>query len=183
MDALRSSTGPARDAAFRELVRRHAATVRAVAVSVMGDGAQAEDVVQEVFLRVYQARERYVADRASFRTWLARIARNLALNARRDGARRRARSSSMSLLDSDAVPAAPGASPGEALEADDRARALRSAIERLPAAEREVLALRYQQGLSYDEIGEAMGAGAPAIKQRAWRALQRLRTIFDGSDA
>jgi RNA polymerase sigma-70 factor (ECF subfamily) len=181
MQVLRSSPGPAREAAFRELVRRHAATVRAVAVSVTGDGAAAEDVVQEVFLRVYQARERYVADRASFRTWLARIARNLALNARRDGARRRARSTA--LLDSDAAPAAPDALPGEALEADDRARALRAAIERLPAAEREVLALRYQQGLSYDEIGEAMGAGAPAIKQRAWRAMQRLRSIFDGSDA
>lgn len=170
MEALRRSVGPARDAAFRALVRRHAGAVRGLAATIVADPEQAEDVVQETFLRVYQARDRYEAGAASFRTWLLRIARNLALNDVRNRRRRRAEPLDEQ-ADSDEGPLA-------ALEEGDRARLVSEAVARLGATEREVIALRFQQGLSYDEIGAVVGAGAPAAKQRTWRALQRLRALL-----
>src|SRR5580700_3224334 len=81
--------GPGRDEAFRTLVRRHAGAVQGTVRAVLGRAEGAEDVTQEVFLRVYKARERYVPGKASFQAWLLRIARNAALNARRDSSRRR----------------------------------------------------------------------------------------------
>ena len=82
MGRLRGGSRAARDAAFQELVRRHARGLRAYVVPIAG-AAQADDVIQDTFLRVYQHRDRYETGPATFRSWAYRIARNLALNKRR----------------------------------------------------------------------------------------------------
>ena len=151
----------------RELVRRHAGALTSFVAQISGS-AQAEDVVQEAFLRVYQERQRYQVGPSSFRSWLYRIGRNLALNTRRKNSRLRPLEAAPAAASQDPTPLA-------ALCASDRADALREAIAALPEAERSVIALRYQRGLSYAEVGRALGLSPAAAKQRSWRALQRLR--------
>lgn len=159
-----------REAAFRDLVARHAASVQGFARSILGRAEGAEDVTQDVFLRVYLARERYEPGRAAFRTWLLRIARNRALNARRDRARRSAGDLSEAEEPESAEPG-----PADALGGATDAGALAAALDRLPEGERELVALRFREGLSYEAIGAIQGGTVAALKQKTYRALQRLR--------
>jgi len=176
MALIQRGAGPSRDEAFRELVARHAGGVTALVRSVLGrEGV--EDVTQDVFLRVYEARERYVPGRAPFRAWLLRIARNLALNARRNRSVRRA-----AALDEAEEPAQSEPGPPGALELRLDIEAVSAAVSRLPASEREVIALRFQEGLSYEEIGAVVGSGAAALKQKTWRALERLRGLLGAGE-
>ncbi len=176
MARIQGARGARREEAFRRLVRRHASAVQAVVRSVAGRES-AEDVTQEVFLRVYQARERYVPGPAQFRTWLLRIARNAALNARRSRTIRRAGS-----LDEAGELSTDEPGPARVLEERLEAEAVREAVERLPAGEREMIALRFGQGLSYEEIGAVTGSGAAALKQKTWRALERLRSLLGAGE-
>lgn len=164
-----------RDDAFRELVRRHAASVQGLVRAVLGRGEGVDDLTQEVFLRVYTARERYVAGRGELRAWLLRIARNLALNARRDRTRRRTGS-----LEEE--PPSPGATPSRLLVRKLDLAALAAAVEKLPEGERELVRLRFREGLTYEEIGSMTGSGVAALKQKTWRALQRLRGLLAVAD-
>ncbi|MEZ6184960.1 MAG: sigma-70 family RNA polymerase sigma factor [Planctomycetota bacterium] len=173
MGRLRRGSPPARDAAFRELVRRHARGLRAYVAPIAGP-AQADDVIQETFLRVYQHRQRYEAGPASFRTWAYRIARNLALNRRRKEQRVRP----LEDVGSGRLVAA-GKGPEAKLTAQLEGDALRAAIEGLGRSDREVVTLRFQRGLSYSEIAEVTGASPAAVKQRTWRALKRLRDTLE----
>jgi len=164
------ATGADREEAFRLLVERHAAPLTRYVRAVLGEpAAAADDVVQEVFLRVYQARERYRPGGAPFRAWLLRIGRNLALNARRDGARRGA----AALAEEAEADPRPG--PVGTLVGRQRAARVRAAIARLPERDQEVLTLRYRQGLGYAAVAEVLGLQPAAAKQRGWRALKRLR--------
>ncbi|HZU96399.1 MAG TPA: sigma-70 family RNA polymerase sigma factor [Planctomycetota bacterium] len=165
--------GPGRDEAFRSLVRRHASAVAGVVRAVLGRQEGTEDVTQEVFLRVYQARERYEPGRAPFKAWLLRIARNAALNARRDGARRK----SAALAEPDDL-AADEITPGGALDRRARIGAVLEAVEKLPSSDRELIGLRFREELSYEEIASILGSGAAALKQKTWRALERLRSLL-----
>lgn len=171
MQRVRDGSTRDREGAFRELVRRHAGGLCSYVAPIAGS-AQAEDLVQETFLRVYQERQRYRAGPASFRSWLFRIARNLALNARRKDARQRP-------LDDAPTPVAASPGPLEALAARGARLELGEALAGLPPAEREVLVLRYQRGLGFAELGRVLGISPAAAKQRAWRALQRLRAQME----
>lgn len=169
MQALAQGQGSARERAFQELVARHGAGLTAFAHRLINDPHRAEDVVQETLLRVYQSRERYAPDGgATFRTWLYRIARNLALNTRR--AERLRQSGRLRELPLDR----PG--PLSKLITQGDHAEVQQAIASLDARDREVLALRYHQGLSYAEIAGVVGApSTAAVKQRAWRCLTKLR--------
>src|SRR5262245_39147069 len=81
----------AREAAFRELVQRHGDALRGFLARYVKCPAEIDDLAQEALLRVYLARERYVAGGAQFRTWLLKIARNLALDVCRRSVRRKLR--------------------------------------------------------------------------------------------
>ena len=173
MERLRGGSRSARDKAFHELVRRHARGLRAYVVPIAGSG-RADDVVQDTFLRVYQHRDRYRAGPASFRSWAYRIARNLALNSRRkEGRVRPLEDAGSGRL------VAQGRDPQAKLEAALEGEAVRAAVDGLGRADREVIALRFQRGLSYAEIAEVTGASPAAVKQRAWRALRRLRQTLE----
>lgn len=171
MRRLQRSTGPPREEAFRELVRRHARGLRGFVAPIAGD--RADDLVQETFLRVYQHRDRYRAGPASFRSWAYRIARNLALNSKRKEGRVRP------LEDAGAEPAARGRGPAESFERALERAEVRDAVATLPERDREVVSLRFQRGLSYAEIAKVTGATPAAVKQRAWRALRRLRDVLE----
>lgn len=177
MALVQGGTGSRRDDAFRTLVQRHAGAVTTVVRSVLGRAEGAEDATQDVFLRVYEARERYVPGRAPFRGWLLKIARNLALNVRRS---RKVRSAVA--LDEAADLEESDVNPARVLDLRLSVEAVTEAVRNLPAGEREIVELRFREGLSYEEIGVVLGSGAAALKQKTWRALERLRGLLGAAE-
>lgn len=136
-----------------------------------GDPAAAEDLVQEVFVRVLKYRHTY--DAASrFETWLYRIARN----ARADHYRRRAPAGA----DVDAARAVPATDPGpaEQLQQQLDLRQLERAMSRLDEERRDLLVLARFQGMPYERIAELLGIEVGAVKVRVHRALKVLRATF-----
>lgn len=174
MSALSEGTGEARERAFQELVRRNAGPLTRWVSCVLRDPAQVEDVVQDTFLRVFEARERYAPGKASFRTWLFRIARNRALDLVRQAKRR-----GEERLASDCGAVDPAHGPLAELGLRERGALMRSAIDELASADREVLLLRLDEELSYEEIAEFLASSPTAVKQRVFRARKQLRTLLE----
>jgi len=145
------------------------------------DAAAAEDLAQEVFLRVYRARKKY-APSAKFTTWLFRIATNLALNAIRDGRFRQMEVSideSTSAGDGGEQPRVDVAdkSPGmvEQLMQRDRAAVIHKAIQALPEKQRVAVLLHKYHDLDYDEIARILECSESALKSLLFRAYETLR--------
>jgi len=157
--------------AFDALFRRWASPLLRYLARMLRDDAAAEDLVQEAFLRVHRARDRYVPD-ARFSTWLYRIATNLALNELRRP-RRRARHEPP---DGEVGPelAAPAAEPEGVFDARRRAERLLGVLEELPGKQRAALCLAALEGLSYAEVAEAIEVSEPAVKALVHRARSAL---------
>ena len=172
--------------AFRTLHDRHASSVYGFLVRRLADPAVADDLYQEVFLRVHRARATWDPERA-FRPWLFGIVHHLLTDHFRERARRPERS------DADAVARASttaGESPGQAAPPPDpegaasrreSAVALDRALRALPEDEATVLVLARVEGLPYEEIGPIVGRSPAAAKQLAYRALKRLRAEFEAT--
>jgi len=156
-----SSDPRTRERAFRELVRRHADALDSFLGAYQPDAAARDDLVQEAFLRVYMARDRYRPGRARFRTWLFTIGRNLALDQRRRRQRRPAEA-----LDHEDVQGDSGSGPIKHAIRGQEATDVKRAIARLPAADREVVRLRFYDGLTHAEIGDLVGSSPTAAKRR-----------------
>jgi RNA polymerase sigma-70 factor (ECF subfamily) len=146
---------------------------------MMGDSATAEDLAQEVFLRVYRARSQY-APSAKFTTWMFRIATNLALNARRDG---RYRQLEVSIHEGNypegepLVLQVPDGRPGieQRLMARDRNAFIRRTVEELPDKQRAAVLLHKYEEMDYDQIAAVLGCSESALKSLLFRAYETLR--------
>jgi len=151
-------------------VRRHAPRVLALCAAAVG-AAEADDAAQEVFLKAHRSLASFRGD-AAFATWLHRIAVNRCLDVRRSAARRRVESLD-GLAEKGALLGPGGAepSPAAALEARDLAERL---LSLLPPEQRVALVLRERDGMSYDEIAEAMSCSLDSVKARLKRARERL---------
>lgn len=166
-------------ASFEVLLSRYRAPLVGFFVRMVHDRALAEDLAQEAFLRVYQARERYQPE-ARFTTWLYRIATNLALNALRD----RKPSSAFAGEDDERSPVAaqlvdkrPTAE--EQLMLSDRERLVRAAVEALPDRQRAALILHRYQEVEYRQIGTILGLSESAVKSLLFRAHENLRVRLE----
>jgi len=163
--------------AFETLLQRWDSRIVGYLAKSCGNLDTAEDLRQEVFLRIYRYGKRYDS-RYAFSTWLYRIATNtlrtwLAANGNGRGA--------LSLDDKDSGPLeAPdnARNPRECAEQDESARQVRRAIARIEPEGRELLLLRFDQELSYREIGEILDMPETTAKSRAYRTLERLREIL-----
>ena len=171
--------------AFEELVRRYQGRLLAIFQNMLGSREQAEDLVQEVFLRVFRARHSYVPE-AKFSTWLFTIAHNVAKNAKRTKARRREvtvvgdESGSMSANPLEQMAqAASGLLPTRQLDRLERAEMVRLAMETLNERQRLAVLLSKFEGMSYADIGAAMGLSTPAIKSLLTRARNNLRVVLE----
>ena len=163
-------------AAFEELVRMHQATALRVAVLVVGDRSDAEDVTQEAFVKAYHALGRFRQD-SPFRPWLLRIVRNEALNQRR----RLGRQDRLGLrLASDRLSGDAAPSPETVVVAGADRESVLAAVNGLPDRYRQVVALRYLLGLSEAETAETLGIPAGTVKSRTARALSRLEVALSG---
>lgn len=169
--------------AYRALVDRHSRSVFRLAYRMTGNEQDAEDVVQETFLRAYKQLHRYEA-RASFGTWLYRIASNYSL----DLVRSRRRHPQTPLDESagqdeearvvQAVRSeAPG--PDRVLFGDEVQRKVAETLDELSQQERTAFVLRHFEGQSIEEIGSALGLSGNAAKHSIFRAVQKLRRALE----
>jgi len=161
---------PPRTLDFDALYRDARDDVFAYAATLLRDRAAAEDVAAAAFERAYRRRNRYDARRGSPRAWLFGIARNAAL----DELRRRKRAAAAELP----VPAGEP-DPGEAAELAAQRDAVRSALGRLPARERELIALKYHAELSNAELAAVLGVSVSNAGTLVHRAMTKLRETLD----
>jgi RNA polymerase sigma factor (sigma-70 family) len=153
------------------LFERHHVAVFDFLSRMTGDRAAAEDLVQDVFVRVLKYRSTYRTD-GRFETWLFRIVRN----ARADYFR--ARSAAGHVVDDE--PDAPSREPGPEcqLEREEDLARLQHALRLLREEQREILVLARYRGMTHEQIGDLLGIEAGAVKVRIHRALKQLREVF-----
>jgi len=144
---------------FGELCRRHYAAMVAIGYSILGDHQLAEDAAQESFARAL-VQLRRLRSAAKFAPWLAAICRNVAKDMVATKVRQiNNQHFSRAAADEDA---------------DETSRGVRQAIEQLPVRAKELLILRYYNGLSYDEIGSVLGISKTTINGRLTRAKRQV---------
>jgi len=169
------------DSSFDLLLRKYRSPLVNFLYRMVGDTGAAEDLAQEVFLRVYRARKQY-APSAKFTTWMFRIATNVALNERRDGRHRRLEVSIDQPADGgeNDAPALEVADRNPGIEheliARDRAAVIRRAVEALPEKQRAAVLLHKYQEMDYDEIARVLECSESALKSLLFRAYETLRT-------
>lgn len=160
-------------AAFGALYRRYLDRVYGYCFYLLGDHHDAEDVTERTFLAALGGIHRFRDEGASFRAWLFRIAHNEVANAIRHRRRH-----ATSPLEAAPEPAADG-SPDGAVGAADEARRLRAALAQLPEVRRQVIVLRFVDGLSSREVGAVLGRSEGAVRVLQHRALRDLAEMLD----
>lgn len=155
--------------AFEELVRRHQTSAWNAAYRFLGDRSEAEDIVQDAFLRIFAAAVRY-RPTAKFRTYLYRVIANLCL----DRAERKSPRYAETIRD---VPAG-NDSPLTVATATEAQTKIRRALDRLPPQQRMAVILKYYDGLPTAEIAASMETTPKAVERLLARARETLETIL-----
>jgi RNA polymerase sigma-70 factor (ECF subfamily) len=167
--------------AFRTLVDRHSRALFRLAFRMTGNQQDAEDVVQESLMRAYRQLASF-DDRASFGTWLYRIATNCSLDLVRARKRRNERFSPAEADDTeDQVAALPGAEPSPermALSSEVRER-VAQAMDELSDVERAAFVLRHYEGMHIEEVSRVLECHPGAAKHSVFRAVQKLRRALE----
>jgi RNA polymerase sigma-70 factor (ECF subfamily) len=166
-------------AAFRALVERHRTMVYRVALQYSGNHHDADDIAQEVFLKVFRSLGSFRQD-AQFTSWLYRIAMNACIDhARRVAPLAASAADAEGENPLDALPAdAPG--PEDHAYAGELGAVLRDAIERLPPRQRLIFTMRHFEQLKLTEIAEALGLAEGTVKRQLHAAVHRLRAALRG---
>jgi RNA polymerase sigma-70 factor, ECF subfamily len=164
--------------ALSALYNRYGRLVYSIALNSLGDGQLAEEVTQDVFLRVWQRGVTYDVQQSRVVTWLASIARHRAIDILRQ---QRVRPESTSLSWADIEPNDPPDDQNVEDEAEWRLRRQRIqwAMAQIPEEQRLVLGLSYFRSLSHQEIADQLGAPLGTIKTRIRLGLQKLRQLLD----
>lgn len=172
-------------AAFEQLMQRYQNRVLTVLQHLVGSPQEAEDLAQEVFLRVFRARKNYAAG-AKFSTWLFTIVNNVAFNARRGRSRRKevqvrdevSASGSVRGM-ADLAQAASGMMPTRVIDKEEMRDVVRAALDVLNERQRMAVLLNKFEGLGYADIAEAMQMSPQAIKSLLSRARVALRDVIE----
>ena len=167
------------DAAYDELVRTYTATIYHVAYRMLGDNAEASDVVQEIFLKVFRNIAGFKGE-AALKTWIFKIAFSEILNRLRWW-KRRHKFSTVSLDEhpngkatTDTVVHA-GPTPEEVLQSKERETAIQNALKKLSSEHRSIIVLRDIEGFSYNEIADVLEVSVGTVKSRLARARADLK--------
>jgi RNA polymerase sigma-70 factor (ECF subfamily) len=161
--------------AFEQLVERHQRLVVGTVSRMLGNNSEAEDIAQQVFVRVWKSAKRYVP-RAKFTTWLLKITRNLVFNE----LRRRSRHAHVPLHSESEEEERPirderAVAPDASLLEQELQNAIDAAIANLPETQRLAVILRRYEELSYEEIAETLDQSVSAVKSLLFRARTELR--------
>lgn len=171
-----------RDTEFSDLVRAHQDAIYSIALRLTGCGADAEDAAQETFLRAYRSLSRFDDDRRAalkVRPWLAAITLNVCRNRARSASRRPGEA-----LGAEHDAAAHDRRGGaEAAEDGETAAELAAALRRLPDVQRRSIVLHHGGGLTYAEVGLALGRREGTVKADVHRGLATLRSILPPPEA
>jgi len=170
---------------FTALVDRHTHAVYRLAYSVTGSRQEAEDVVQETFLRVFKHIARFSPARGSFKAWLMTVARNQSINVFSSLQRRAARFFNTREQGdyrpeiSDSALAAGRENPERLFSAKEQCLRLEKALTSLPERQRTALILKAQESMSYDEIAAVMQTSVSSVESLIFRARKRLMEILN----
>lgn len=173
--------------AFARLVERHDARVMSLSRSILGPGCDADEVYQEIFLKVYRALPTFRFE-ADFATWVHRIAVNTALSRKRSLTRRRQKEMTMSRRSCgegeneddffDSQPANPWDNPENRQLRREIVEQIERALEQIPARQRTVFVMKHDQGLKLREIASLLGLGEGTVKAYLFRAIENLRQVL-----
>jgi RNA polymerase sigma factor (sigma-70 family) len=168
------------EAHFNALVDRYTAVVYRIARGITGSPEEAEEVVQETFLKAFRNLDQFAPTKGTFKTWLLTIARNQSINVFRSLKRRAARFFTASgpadqeSFSGEDLPDPEGADAEELLSIKQELVRVELALSQLPERQRTALQLRTQQGLSYAEIAVVLDTSASAVESLIFRARQKI---------
>lgn len=175
---LISLVGNSDPSAFAALYDRHGGAAYSLAYRLMGERTAAEDLVQDVFLKVWRSAGGYRAERGSVRTWILSIVHHRGVDQLRSLASRR--------RTQDRVEAtAPRTQPSEAFASawrNSQRDQVRQALDTLPPDQLKILELAYFSGYTHVEIAELLGIPLGTVKGRMRLGLTKIKTFFDGQD-
>lgn len=157
------------DQAFNHLVLRYQEKIYWVVRRLLTDHDEADDVVQDVFVKVYHSLHSFKGD-SSFFTWLYRIAINLSLNE----LRRKKTRKTFSIDDAAIQYESDDVLPLEQVERKEQTRLIKEAIERLPEKQKKVFLLRYYEELPYDEIAKILKTSVGGLKANYFHAVKKI---------
>jgi RNA polymerase sigma-70 factor (ECF subfamily) len=160
--------------ALAELYDRYGRLAYSLIVRVVRDGALAEDLVQETFLRVWNRAQGFDAQRGALGAWLLAVARNRAIDYLRSAGGRERNALELEVVDHPAL----YTDMERDILASDKARMIRAALEKLTPNQREVIELAYFEGLTQTEMAERMGQPLGTVKTWVRTALKNLREEF-----
>lgn len=170
------------DPALQVLYRRHAALIRTIALRVVSNDVDADEIVQDVFLEIWNQAERFCEGKGTALAWMTTLARRRAIDRlRRRMAYVRARDRYREGANIEIDIYAPQSADGAAITAD-RATALRKVVESLPTAQQEAVELAYYKGLSQRQISSQTGVPLGTIKTRLELALRKIRAAISTPD-
>jgi len=174
---LRVAAGEA--PALEALYDRYVRQCFGLALRIVGDAALAEEVVQEVFLKLWTQPEKYASHKGKFVSWLLSLVHHRCI----DELRRRSRTE-IALDDEETGRALrtkpdPAPEPGDQVWVMEQQRAVREALAQIPQNQRQVLELAYFRGLSHSEIAEKLGQPLGTVKTRIRLGMQSLRNLLE----
>lgn len=166
-ETLMGRVGAGDHDAFRALIDRHLARANALAFRILGRRAEAEEVAQEAFLRVWTTAPRWNVEGALFRTWFSRVLTNLCID--------RKRRPGMDPMEAAGDPVDPAPAADATIEAREQGAQVAAAIAELPERQRVALALCYWQEMSNIEAAEVMQISVGAVESLLVRARRSLK--------
>lgn len=178
-EALLRLIAHARADALSVLYDLYARLIYSLAYRVVGDPSAAEEVTQDVFLRVWEKANTYQSEQAKVSTWLVSIARHRAIDlVRQRGARAEGYSAAWEDLPQSIIQRTEGRNHEELSGQAIQAKRVREAIATLPVEQRQALAMAFLQGYSHSEIAEKIGEPLGTVKTRIRLAMQKLHHLL-----
>lgn len=164
--------------AFAALYDRHSRSAYSLAYRMMGERQAAEDLVQDVFLKVWRAAGSYRAERGSVRTWILSIVHNRGIDQIRAAASRRRTQDKVEVSAAKTQPSEAFASAWRNSQRDQ----VRDALNTLPPEQLKILELAYFSGYTHTEISELLGLPLGTVKGRMRLGLKKIKDYFDARD-
>jgi RNA polymerase sigma-70 factor (ECF subfamily) len=166
------------EAALREAYREHAAAVLALAVRVLGSATLAEDVMQDVFVRLWEQPDRFDPARGRLRSYLLAMTHSRAVERLRaeDSQRRRIEAARHQPVDSTAT------DPARAIAARDAGAVVRRVLAELPADQRQAIEMAYYGGLSYRDVAVALDEPEGTVRYRIRSGMRKMRAALQAEE-
>jgi RNA polymerase sigma-70 factor, ECF subfamily len=166
------------ESALREVYREHAAAVLGLATRVLGNAAHAEDVAQDVFVRLWEQPERFDPSRGRLRSFLLAMTHSRAVERLRteDSQRRRIEAAGRQPVDTDAF------DPTRSVADRESGRAVRRALAELPHEQRTAIELAYFGGLSYRDVAVALAEPEGTVRTRIRAGMRKMRAALQAEE-